>query len=71
MRLLGDISMRPATVADSLTSATQRTEQAIRMNVNIAVASSGRDEIACAMRALLAEHAAAGTPLSIGDILPA
>lgn len=63
IRALGETSILPPSLANSLTLATQLPAKSDSMNVNVAIAYSGRDEIVCAMRALLVEHAMNGTSL--------
>ena len=60
VRIVGTLDQLPEAVADRLRSASERTLGRGGMNVNVAVGYGGRQEIADAVRALLAEQAEAG-----------
>lgn len=61
LRLIGNTEMLPGRLRTDITRLLTRTRDATGMTVNIAVAYNGRDEIARAVTALVAEHSAAGT----------
>ncbi len=60
---VGALDLLPASAAKRLKRAAEATADVEGMIVNVAVAYGGRREIADAVRSLLAEHAAKGTPL--------
>lgn len=60
---VGALDLLPATTAERLKAAAAATADVDGMIVNVAVAYGGRREIADAVRSLLTEHAAKGTPL--------
>ncbi len=60
---VGALDLLPAAAAKRLKAAAEATADVEGMIVNVAVAYGGRREIADAVRALLTEHAAKGTPL--------
>jgi len=61
LHILGDLARLPPAVARSISKAEQRTRRVKGIEVNIAVAYSGRQEVLHAVQCLLAEHASAGT----------
>ncbi|AOJ35440.1 MULTISPECIES: polyprenyl diphosphate synthase [Burkholderia cepacia complex] len=61
LRVIGDLTKLPSTVAERIGDAVRSTEQVQGLEVNIAVAYSGRLELLSAIRALISEHAAAGS----------
>jgi short-chain Z-isoprenyl diphosphate synthase len=61
LRVLGDLTKLPSAVGKRIGDAVQRTAQVQGLDVNIAVAYSGRLELLDAIRALVSEHAAAGS----------
>ena len=60
---VGALDLLPDAAAKRLKAAAEATADVEGMIVNVAVAYGGRREIADAVRSLLAEHAAKGTPL--------
>jgi len=60
---VGALDLLPASTAARLKAAEESTRDVEGMLVNVAVGYGGRREIADAVRSLLAEHAARGTPL--------
>lgn len=60
---VGALDLLPAATAKRLKAAAEATADVDGMIVNVAVAYGGRREIADAVRSLLTEHAAKGTPL--------
>jgi len=60
---VGDLRLLPEEVAATLREAESATAGVGGLRVNVAVGYGGRHEIADAVRALLREHAEAGTPL--------
>lgn len=60
---VGALDLLPVPTAERLKAAAEATADVDGMIVNVAVAYGGRREIADAVRSLLAEHAAKGTPL--------
>jgi short-chain Z-isoprenyl diphosphate synthase len=60
---VGALDLLPASVAERLKYAAERTSDVEGMLVNVAVPYGGRQEIADAVRSLLQEHAAKGTSL--------
>ena len=60
---VGALDLLPAETAEALKAAEERTAGRTGLMVNIAVGYGGRREIADAVRALLQEHAAAGTSI--------
>lgn len=62
---VGALDLLPDAVAKRLKAAAEATADVDGMIVNVAVAYGGRREIADAVRSLLSEHAALGTPLEM------
>lgn len=60
---VGALDLLPASTAERLKAAEEATRDVEGMLVNVAVGYGGRREIADAVRSLLSEHAAKGTPL--------
>jgi short-chain Z-isoprenyl diphosphate synthase len=60
---MGALDLLPPRTATVIKEAADRTREIDGMHVNVAVGYGGRREIADAVRALLHEHAAKGTPL--------
>ncbi|NYJ00301.1 short-chain Z-isoprenyl diphosphate synthase [Nocardioides thalensis] len=60
---VGALDLLPASTAERLKSAAERTAEVEGMLVNVAVGYGGRREIADAVRSLLNEHASRGTSL--------
>jgi short-chain Z-isoprenyl diphosphate synthase len=60
---VGALDLLPVAAAERLKAAAEATADVDGMIVNVAVAYGGRREIADAVRSLLSEHAAKGTPL--------
>lgn len=60
---IGALDMLPDDVAGVLRDAEESTREVEGLHVNVAVGYGGRQEIADAVRSLLVEHAAAGTPI--------
>jgi short-chain Z-isoprenyl diphosphate synthase len=60
---MGALDLLPDETAAALKSAEERTAERDGLTVNVAVGYGGRHEIADAVRALLNEHAAAGTSI--------
>jgi short-chain Z-isoprenyl diphosphate synthase len=60
---VGALDLLPEATANALKSAAERTSTRRGLTVNVAVGYGGRREIADAVRALLQEHAAAGSSL--------
>lgn len=71
LHVLGDLARLPPTVARSISMAVQRTHRIDGMEVNIAVAYSGRQEVLHAVQCLLVEHAVAGTLNQLTSVLSA
>jgi short-chain Z-isoprenyl diphosphate synthase len=63
LHVFGALDLLPAETAEALKTAEERTSGRDGLTVNIAVGYGGRREIADAVRALLHEHAAAGTSI--------
>lgn len=63
LRIVGALDALPPEVASRLSAAAQRTNGREGVQVNVAVGYGGREEIADAVRKLLAQHAEAGTPI--------
>lgn len=63
LKVVGDLTLLPGPVAEALRRAEADTADVPGMIVNVAVGYGGRHEITDAVRALLREHAEAGTPL--------
>jgi short-chain Z-isoprenyl diphosphate synthase len=63
VQAMGALDLLPDDTAAALKSAQERTAERDGITVNVAVGYGGRREIADAVRALLYEHAAAGTPI--------
>ncbi|WP_413774496.1 isoprenyl transferase [Micropruina sonneratiae] len=63
VRILGDLDLLPAAMADRLREASAQTEGREGMQVNVAVSYGGRHELRDAFRSLLAAEAAKGTSL--------
>ncbi|NLF05592.1 MAG: isoprenyl transferase [Actinomycetales bacterium] len=63
LKAVGDLRLLPADVAEALRAAEEATQDVRGLQLNVAVGYGGRHEIADAVRALLREHAEAGTPL--------
>ncbi|HUB91855.1 MAG TPA: polyprenyl diphosphate synthase [Dyella sp.] len=61
LHILGDLARLPPAVAQRISMAEQRTHRSKGVEVNIAVAYSGRHEVLRAVQCLLAEHSLAGT----------
>ncbi|MDN7942572.1 polyprenyl diphosphate synthase [Burkholderia multivorans] len=61
LHIIGDLGRLPPAIAHRIRAAEQRTAGVAGLNVNIAVAYSGRLELLHAVRALIADHLAAGT----------
>ncbi|MBU9340929.1 polyprenyl diphosphate synthase [Burkholderia multivorans] len=61
LHIIGDLGRLPPATAHRIRAAEQRTAGVAGLNVNIAVAYSGRLELLHAVRALIADHLAAGT----------
>jgi short-chain Z-isoprenyl diphosphate synthase len=64
LNIVGAPHLLPEGTAEVLARAAASTGDAAGMVVNVAIGYGGRQEIADAVRSLLAEHAAKGTPLS-------
>ncbi len=62
---VGALDLLPVAAAERLKAAAEATADVDGMIVNVAVAYGGRREIADAVRSLLTEHAALGTPLEM------
>ncbi len=62
---IGALELLPAETAEALRDAEERTADVSGLTVNVAVGYGGRREIADAVRHLLIEHAAAGTPIEV------
>lgn len=69
LHILGDLVRLPSAVARSISMAEQRTRRIMGVEVNIAVAYSGRQEVLHAVQCLLAEHRSAGTLDQLVDLL--
>src|SRR5439155_12379013 len=71
LHMVGAIDLLPATLAEALKAAEERTAaHSGGAHVNIAVGYGGRREIADAVRSLLNEHAKAGTSIEeLAEIL--
>ncbi|MFT3715797.1 MAG: isoprenyl transferase [Gordonia sp. (in: high G+C Gram-positive bacteria)] len=68
VRIVGNLDVLPAAVAQRLADAAARTENRTGMTVNVAVGYGGRQEIVDAVQALLKEKAADGaTPQDLID----
>lgn len=63
VRIVGTLDQLPEAAAQRLRQAAERTRDRSGMNVNVAVGYGGRQEIADAVRALLAEKAEAGATM--------
>lgn len=63
VRIVGTLDQLPEAAAQRLRQAAERTHDRSGMNVNVAVGYGGRQEIADAVRALLAEKAEAGATM--------
>ena len=63
LRIVGALDLLPASTAELLKSAAERTQGRPGVEVNVAVGYGGRREIADAVRALLHAHVAKGTTL--------
>src|SRR5690606_31351943 len=63
LHIVGAPHLLPDGTAEVLTRAAATTEDVAGMFVNVAIGYGGRQEIADAVRSLLAEHASRGTPL--------
>jgi short-chain Z-isoprenyl diphosphate synthase len=63
VRPVGALDLLPASTRDRLKHASAATAGASGLHVNVAVGYGGRQEIADAVRSLLAEHAAKGTTI--------
>ncbi|MDT4935926.1 MAG: short-chain Z-isoprenyl diphosphate synthase [Pseudonocardiales bacterium] len=63
MHAVGALDLLPSATAEALKAAEERTAGRDGLTVNVAVGYGGRREIADAVRALLQEHAAAGTSI--------
>jgi short-chain Z-isoprenyl diphosphate synthase len=61
--IFGALELLPPETADALRAAADSTSDRDGLQVNVAVGYGGRREIADAVRSLLLEHAAAGTPI--------
>ncbi|WP_069353518.1 polyprenyl diphosphate synthase [Burkholderia cenocepacia] len=61
LHVIGDLTQLPPATAERIRAAQQRTAHARGLDVNIAVAYSGRLDLLHAVRSLIAEHVAAGT----------
>lgn len=61
LRILGELARLPSRIAQRICLTSQRTRHVKGVEVNIAVAYSGRQEVLHAVQCLLAEHASAGT----------
>ncbi len=59
---IGALDLLPAETAQSLKASAEATRDVTGMHVNVAVGYGGRREIADAVRSLIHEHAAQGTP---------
>ena len=62
---IGALDLLPAETAQSLKASAEATREIGGLHVNVAVGYGGRQEIADAVRALLLEHAALGTPIDV------
>jgi short-chain Z-isoprenyl diphosphate synthase len=71
LHILGDLARLPPAVARSIAMAEQRTHCIDGVEVNIAVAYSGRQELLHAVQCLLAEHSSAGTLDQLANVLSA
>ncbi len=60
---IGALDLLPADTAQSLKASAEATRDVVGLTVNVAVGYGGRREIADAVRALIHEHAALGTPV--------
>lgn len=69
LHLLGDLGRLPPVPAKRISEAEQRTHRVDGIEVNIAVAYSGRQEVLHAVQCLLAEHASAGTLDQLAKVL--
>jgi short-chain Z-isoprenyl diphosphate synthase len=63
LKPMGALDLLPSDIVEALKSAQERTADRGGLTVNVAVGYGGRREIADAVRALLFEHAAAGTSI--------
>ena len=63
LRVVGALDLLPREMAERLTAAAERTVGRSGLELNVAVGYGGRQEIADAVRSLLAEHAERGTTL--------
>jgi short-chain Z-isoprenyl diphosphate synthase len=71
LHVLGDLSCLPQAIAQRIKKAEHRTHSVNGMDVNIAVAYSGRQEVLHAVQCLLTEHASAGTLDQLAGLLTA
>jgi len=62
---IGALDLLPAETAQSLKASAEATRDVHGIHVNVAVGYGGRQEIADAVRAMLLEHSALGTPLDL------
>lgn len=69
VNLIGDLTALPPESAIAMRAAAARTSTFTGPVVNMAIAYSGRQEILRAVRAILTEHAAAGTPRDLATTL--
>jgi short-chain Z-isoprenyl diphosphate synthase len=70
VQAVGALDLLPAATVEALKSAEERTADRRGLTVNVAVGYGGRREIADAVRALLQEHAAAGTSIEeLADVI--
>ena len=60
---IGALDLLPAETAQSLKASAEATREVQGLHVNVAVGYGGRQEIADAVRAMLLEHSAVGTPI--------
>lgn len=63
LKMVGDLTLLPPTIATRLERAEEATKAVLGLHVNVAVGYGGRDEIAGAVRSLIAHHVAQGTPM--------
>ena len=70
LQIVGALDLLPVATSESLRESAKRTRDVSGLTVNVAVGYGGRREIADAVRALLADHAARGTSLEeLADII--
>ncbi|WP_295696477.1 isoprenyl transferase [Lapillicoccus sp.] len=62
---IGALDLLPAEIAQSLKSSAEATRDIAGLHVNVAVGYGGRREIADAVRSMLLEHSALGTPIEL------